>query len=338
MNLSDFDYFLPKGLIAQKPVSKRDESGLMAVSKGKIDHKKFKDIADYFSKGDVIVVNDTKVFPAKLIGKKETGGIVKVLLVKQINDIMWECMAQRKNLANKKIYFESLKNSNNGKINFYGTIINHNNNKNYIIFSKKINGLLGKIGKAPLPPYIKSDADIKRYNTVYSKNEGSIAAPTAGLHFTKGILNKLREKGVVIAAITLHVGLGTFLPVKSEKIERHRMHPEYFSISKKAADKINNRKGSLFVVGTTAIRALESAAENGKVMSKSGETSLFIYPGYKWKLDYDGLITNFHLPKSTLLMLVCAFMGKERIFEAYDEAIRKKYRFYSFGDGLVLLK
>ena len=341
MNLSDFDYFLPKELIAQKPISRRDESRLMAVSKSKIEHKKFKNVIDYFSKGDVLVVNDTKVFPAKLVGKKETGGIVKILLVRQVDDFTWECMTQGRNLDNKKIHFESLKNSDNSKINFYGTLTKNPNNKNnlqYIVFPKKINALLDKIGKAPLPPYIKSDASIERYNTIYSKNEGSIAAPTAGLHFTKDIINKLKKKGAVIASITLHVGLGTFLPVKTDSISNHKMHPEHFSISKETADKINSRKGSLFVVGTTSIRALESAVENGKAAPRTGETSLFIYPGYKWKLDYKGLLTNFHLPKSTLLMLVCAFMGKERIFEAYSEAIRKKYRFYSFGDGMILLK
>lgn len=345
MKLSDFDYFLPKKLIAQKPLPKRDESSLMVVSKGRIEHKKFKDVADYFSKGDVLAINDTKVFPAKLTGKKETGGIVKILLVKQINNFTWECIAQGRNLDNKKMHFDAFKKSNNKRINFYGTIRNNSNNKNKnnyniknIVFSKKINGFLDCIGETPLPPYIKADVDIKRYNTIYSRNEGSIAAPTAGLHFTKEILDKLRKKGIVIATITLHVGLGTFLPVKSKRIEQHKMHPEYFSISKEAADKINHREGKLFVVGTTSIRALESAVRNGKVMPKTGETRLFIYPGYKWKLDYRGLITNFHLPKSTLLMLVCAFIGKERIFEAYHEAIRKKYRFYSFGDGMLLVK
>ncbi|MBI2660657.1 tRNA preQ1(34) S-adenosylmethionine ribosyltransferase-isomerase QueA [Candidatus Woesearchaeota archaeon] len=328
MNLSDFDYFLPKQLIAQKPITKRDESRLMIVSENKIQHKRFRDIADYFSKGDVVVVNDTKVFPAKLIGKKETGGTVRILLVRQNGRLSWECMVQGKNLNNKKIIF-------NSKI--HGTIINKNN-KNHIIFRKNIWNLLDKIGKTPLPPYIKSDARIGRYNTVYSINEGSIAAPTAGLHFTKKILGKLRKKGVVIAPITLHVGPGTFLPVKSENIEGHRMHPEFFSISRQTADKINNRKGRLFAVGTTSIRALESCAENGNIIPKTGETSLFIYPGYKWKLNYAGLITNFHLPKSTLLMLVCTFMGKELIFRAYNAAIRKKYRFYSFGDAMLLLK
>lgn len=328
MNPGDFDYFLPKELIAQKPITKRDESRLMIVSENKIQHKRFRDIADYFSKGDVVVVNDTKVFPAKLIGKKETGGTVRILLVRQNGRLSWECMVQGKNLNNKKIIF-------NSKI--HGTIINKNN-KNHIIFRKNIGNLLDKIGKTPLPPYIKSDARIGRYNTVYSINEGSIAAPTAGLHFTKKILGKLRKKGIVIAPITLHVGPGTFLPVKSENIEGHRMHPEFFSISRQTADKINNRKGRLFAVGTTSIRALESCAENGNIIPKTGETSLFIYPGYKWKLNYAGLITNFHLPKSTLLMLVCTFLGKELIFRAYNAAIRKKYRFYSFGDAMLLLK
>lgn len=333
MNLSDFDYFLPKELIAQKPLSKRDESKLMAVSKDKIEHKKFKDITGYFSKGDVLVINNTKVFPAKLTGKKETGGIAKVLLIRQIGDLTWECMAQGKNLENKKIIFKN---------KIYGIIKkssgNLNNGKTPIVFSKKVNGLLDKIGNAPLPPYIKSDASIKRYNTIYSKNNGSIAAPTAGLHFTKEILNRLRKRGVVIASITLHVGLGTFLPVKTDDLLNHKMHPEHFRISKETADKINSRKGNLFVVGTTSMRALESAAESGKVKPKSGETALFIYPGYRWKLNYKGLITNFHLPKSTLLMLVCAFMGKERIFKAYKEAIRKRYGFYSFGDAMILTK
>ena len=330
MKLKDFDYSLPKELIAQKPLHKMDSSRLMVVSKYKIERKTFSDIADYFSKGDVLVFNDSRVFPAKLIGRKETGGIVKILLIKKINDLLWECLAQGRNFDNKKIIFSN---------NLCGTIKTSQRDKNQnISFSKNIDKLIFKIGKSPLPPYIKEDASLERYNTVYAETDGSIAAPTAGLHFTPELINKLKNKGVTIVAVTLHVGLGTFLPVKEEKIENHRIHSEFFSISKNSAKKINERKGKLFVVGTTAIRALESSVRNNKVIPAAKETDIFIYPGYKWKLRYGGMITNFHLPKSTLLMLVSAFLSKKRIFELYNEAIKERYKFYSFGDCMLLLQ
>jgi len=241
------------------------------------------------------------------------------LLVKQIDKLKWECLVQGKKV--EKILFGSIT----------GAVQN-----NIITFSEDIRPHLNLLGKTPLPPYIKNDAAFERYNTVYAKNEGSVAAPTAGLHFTPELLKKLEDKGVVLAKVTLHVGLGTFLPVKEETIENHRMHSEFFLISQDTAEKINNRRGRLFVVGTTTIRALESSAQEGKICECSKETSIFIHPGYNWKLNYAGLITNFHLPKSTLLMLVSAFLSRERILEAYQEAIKQKYRFYSFGDALLL--
>ncbi|MBI4017062.1 MAG: tRNA preQ1(34) S-adenosylmethionine ribosyltransferase-isomerase QueA [Candidatus Aenigmarchaeota archaeon] len=320
MDLLNFDYVLPKELIAQTPITQRDASRLMAVSDMAILHKKFTDIIDYFSEGDVLVLNDSKVFPAKLAGKKETGGKVEILLLKQINKLKWECLTRGK--TSNKILFG----------NITGTV-----QDNVISFSEDIIPHLQQLGKTPLPPYIKSYTSLERYNTVYAEKEGSAAAPTAGLHFTPELLKKIENKGVIVAKVTLHVGLGTFLPVKEQEIENHKMHSEFFSISKETADKINNRKGKLFVVGTTSIRALESAAKDGKVLSMTGETSIFIYPGHKWKLNYAGIITNFHLPKSSLLMLVSAFLSRERIMEAYQEAIKERYRFYSFGDAMIIL-
>ena len=343
MKLEDFNYSLPMDLIAQRPLKQRDKSRLMEVSGDEIGHRKFEDIADCFSNGDILVVNDTKVSPAKLIGKKESGGIVKILLTKQKSDLIWECLAQGKKPANKKIFFNMRVSSLRGDLptsreKFFGIIKNAEEN-HIAAFSKDIAKYLDKIGKAPLPAYIKYDAPIKRYNTVYATKPGSIAAPTAGLHFTPRIIKKIKDKRVLIAPITLHVGLGTFLPVKTENIESHAMHFEYFSISKETADIINERKGKLFVVGTTSIRALESAADiNGELKPTTKETNLFIYPGYKWKLKYDGLITNFHMPKSTLLMLVMAFLSRNRVFEAYNEAIKNQYRFYSFGDAMIILR
>ncbi len=320
MHLNDYNYKLPKELIAQTPLPQRDASRLMVVSSTSLQHKKFTDAVGYFSAGDVLVLNDSKVFPAKLVGIKETGGKVEVLLLKQISSLDWECLVQGKNV--RKILFGTI------------TGIVHGN---IISFSEDICPHLQHLGKTPLPPYIKNEASIERYNTVYAQQEGSVAAPTAGLHFTPELLERLEQKGVVLVKITLHVGLGTFLPVKEETIEHHKMHSEFFSISHEAAERINNRKGRLFVVGTTTIRCLESTAKDGKVQPMTGETSLFIYHGYNWKLDYAGLITNFHLPKSTLLMLVSAFLSSERILEAYEEAISQKYRFYSFGDAMLLL-
>lgn len=321
MHLSDFAYNLPKELIAQQPLEKRDSSRLMVVYSTSIQHQQFSNILDFFSAGDVLVLNDSKVFPAKLVGKKESGGVVEVLLLKQISDLVWDCLLQGKNV--KKIFFGAIT----------GVV-----RDNVISFSEDIRLHLQTLGSTPLPPYIKSPASLERYNTVYAEKTGSVAAPTAGLHFTPELLKKIDDKGVIIAKVTLHVGLGTFLPVKEEQIEQRYLHPEFFSVSKDAADKINNGKGRLFVVGTTTIRALESSAKDGKVSACSKETSIFIYPGYHWKLNYAGLITNFHLPKSTLLMLVSAFSSRERILEAYQEAIAQRYRFYSFGDAMLLLR
>ncbi len=327
MKLSDFDYTLPKELIAQHPLRKRDGSRLMVVSAQKIEHKKFTDLPKYFKKGDVLVLNNSKVFPAKLIGKKETGGRVEVLLITQIDGCTWECLAQGKKLAGKKIWF--------GKIS---ASLAKKNSTSIITFSEDIRPHLRAIGTAPLPPYIKKSASLSRYNTVFSKIDGSIAAPTAGLHFTKELMQALKKKGVGICYVTLHVGLGTFLPVKTENITGHIMHREWYSISNETAQIVNCRTGRLFVVGTTTLRALESASDGGKVIPRVGQTSIFIYPPYQWKLNYAGLITNFHLPKSTLLMLASAFLSRKKILEAYKTAIDKKYRFFSFGDAMMVVK
>lgn len=324
MKLSDYDYSLEKSFIAHHPLEERDESRLLVLS-SKIEHKKFKDIVDYFSKGDVLVLNDSKVFPAKLVGKKETGGKIEVLLMKEVAPLKWECLAQGRKLEGKTVHFG----------NFTGKI-SREKWRVFITFSEKIP--LHKIGKPPLPPYIKGEARLERYNTVYSSQEGSIAAPTAGLHFTEEVLDKLKQKGVIIAFVTLHIGLGTFLPVKTETITDHDMHSEWFSISKETARAINNRNGGLVVVGTSTLRALESATEEEIVHPTTKTTKLFIHPPYRWKLTYKGLITNFHLPKSTLLMLVSAFLNKNKIKKAYKEAKKRQYRFYSFGDAMLILK
>lgn len=325
MELSDYDYSLEESRIAQRPLKNRDDSKLLILAPHLMEHKKFNNIINYFSKGDVLVLNNSKVFPAKLKGVKDTGGKVEVLLIKEVAPQKWECLIQGRNVESKTLHFEHVE----GKVTRGGS-------KTFIQFSQKI--YLEQMGKPPLPPYIKEEAELERYNTVYSSTEGSIAAPTAGLHFTKEVLELLEQKGVVITYLTLHIGLGTFLPVKTEKIENHDMHSEWFSIPQETARKINNREGGLVVVGTSTIRALESATDDrGKVHPLTNNTQLFIHPPYKWKLSYKGLITNFHLPKSTLLMLVSSFLSKKRIKEAYEEAMKREYKFYSFGDAMLIL-
>ncbi|MCX9083310.1 MAG: tRNA preQ1(34) S-adenosylmethionine ribosyltransferase-isomerase QueA [Candidatus Methanoperedens sp.] len=334
MKLSDFDYHLPKELIAQSPVEPRDSSRLMVVKNG-IEHQLFSDIPDHFEKGDTLVLNDSRVIPAKLTGKKSTGGQIEALVVSR-SDAGYECMIRGKNIREgTKLDF--------GELEATVLQILERPNTNRYLVDFNCNGdlpeILERIGDAPLPPYIKQKLNDKnRYQTVYSKEKGSIAAPTAGLHFTDELLEKISKKGVNIAYVTLHVSLGTFTPVKAEVIEDHIMEPEYVSIREENAEIINATKGKLIAAGTTTVKALESSCINEKIVENDGFSQLFIYPPYKFGLKIDAMITNFHLPKSTLLMLVGAFGGKERLMSAYKEAILHSYRFYSFGDAMLLFR
>ena len=340
MKTKDFYYDLPEELIAQDPLEKREMSKLMVLDKisGEIEHKVFKDIIDYLEPGDCLVLNDTKVLPARLYGNRvSTGGMVEILLLKRVDKDVWECLVKpgKKAKIGNKIEF--------GEGKLVGEIIDIIDEGNRLIrFSYEgiFEEILDEIGTMPLPPYIHHKLEDKnRYQTVYAMNNGSAAAPTAGLHFTKELLKKIEEKGVEIARVTLHVGLGTFRPVKVDDVTNHHMHSEYFEVSEEAADKINGIKAKgcrIICVGTTSCRTIESAAdENGKVRAMKGNTEIFIYPGYQFKV-LDCLITNFHLPESTLLMLVSALATKENIMNAYNEAIKNKYRFFSFGDAMFI--
>ena len=347
MQVSDFNYNLPKELIAQHPLKTRDESRLMVLNKKQqtIEHKVFKDVIDYLNPGDCLVINNTKVIPARLYGVKENktdeqkNAHVEFLLLKHIEDDIWEVMVRpgKKLKTGVKVSFgdgllkaeilEMLENGNR-KVKFY--------------YQGIFNEILDQIGLMPLPPYITEKLkDKSRYQTVYAKYDGSAAAPTAGLHFTPKLLEKIKNKGVEIANVTLHVGIGTFRPVKVKTIEEHQMHTEHFYIKQEDADKINNAKKlghRIIAVGTTSCRVLETVAdEKGMVKETEGDTSIFIYPGYKFKC-IDKLITNFHLPESTLIMLVSALAGKDFIMKAYNEAVEEKYRFFSFGDAMLIEK
>ena len=339
MKVSDFNYELPEELIAQTPIEKRDESRLMILNREKqtIEHKKFKDIIEYLEPGDVLVRNNTKVIPARLYGKKETGANVEFLLLNNIEGDIWECIVRPGNKLHvgvKVIFGDGILKAEILETMPGGT------RKVKFEYKGIFNEILDKIGLMPLPPYIHEQLKEKdRYQTVYAKYNGSAAAPTAGLHFTPELLKKIEEKGVIIANVTLHVGIGTFRPVKEETVEAHQMHSEHFYIKKEDVEKINNAKENgkrVIAVGTTSCRVLETIAdENGKVSETEGDTQIFIYPGYKFKC-LDGLITNFHLPESTLLMLVSALAGKDYIMKAYNEAVKEKYRFFSFGDAMFI--
>ena len=343
MKLTDFYYDLPKELIAQDPLKDRSASRLMLLERdtGKIDHKIFKDIPEFLNSGDVLVINETKVIPARLFGTKpETGAAVEILLLKRLSDKDWECLVKpgKKARTGARLIFGD-------KDLLKGEIVQVKEDGNRVI-SFEFDGIweeiLDELGQMPLPPYITHKLEDKtRYQTVYAKNEGSAAAPTAGLHFTPQLLKEIEDKGIKIARITLHVGLGTFRPVKEENILDHHMHSEYYEVSKEAADIINSARkkgGRIICVGTTSVRTLESSsAEDGTVLAGSGDTGIFIYPGYKFKAC-DCLITNFHLPESTLLMLVSAFSSREIILNAYEEAIKERYRFFSFGDAMFLYR
>ena len=340
MEVSEFNYELPEELIAQVPIEKRDESRLMVLNRKNqtIEHKSFKDIINYLEPGDCLVRNNTKVIPARIYGKKETGANVEFLLLNNIEGDIWETIVRPGNklhIGTKVIFGDGILEAEILDTMLGGT------RKVKFNYDGIFNEILDKIGLMPLPPYIHEELKEKdRYQTVYAKYEGSAAAPTAGLHFTPELLKKIEEKGVDIANVTLHVGIGTFRPVKEEKVEEHEMHSEHFYIKQEDVEKINNAKKNrkrVIAVGTTSCRVLETIAdENGMVKETEGDTKIFIYPGYKFKC-LDGLITNFHLPKSTLLMLVSALAGKDFILKAYNEAVKEKYRFFSFGDAMLIM-
>ena len=341
MKVTEFDYVLPEELIAQTPIKKRDESRLMVLNRKEqtIEHKIFKDIIDYLKPGDVLVRNNTKVIPARLYGKKETGAKVEFLLLNNIEGDIWESIVRPGNklhVGTKVIFGDGILEATILEVMPGGT------RKVEFKYDGIFNEILDKIGLMPLPPYIHESLKEKdRYQTVYAKYDGSAAAPTAGLHFTPELLEKIQEKDVEIANVTLHVGIGTFRPVKEDTVEEHKMHSEHFYIKQEDVDKINKAKQEgrrVIAVGTTSCRVLESIAdeETGMVKPIEDDTEIFIYPGYKFKC-IDGLITNFHLPQSTLLMLVSALAGKHFIMKAYKEAVKEKYRFFSFGDAMFII-
>ena len=340
MKVTEFDYELPEELIAQTPIEKRDESRLMVLNRKEhtIEHKTFKDIIDYLEPGDCLVRNNTKVIPARIYGKKETGANIEFLLLNNIEGDIWETIVRPGNklhIGTKVIFGDGLL-----KAEILDTMPG-GTRKVLFTYEGIFNEILDKIGLMPLPPYIHKELKEKdRYQTVYAKYEGSAAAPTAGLHFTKELLEKIEQKGIEIANVTLHVGIGTFRPVKEDTVEEHEMHSEHFYIKQEDCDKINKAKKNgkrVIAVGTTSCRVLETIAnpENGTVEPIEGDTQIFIYPGYTFKC-IDGLITNFHLPQSTLLMLVSALAGKEYIMKAYNEAVQEKYKFFSFGDAMFI--
>jgi len=360
MNLQDFDYHLPPRLIAQQPVDPRDHSRLMVLDRRtrSVEHCYFFDLAEYLQPGDVLVINDTRVWPARLIGKKQSGGKVEILLVREKGSVKpgtrvdgeseetaseWECLVQTSGKVRDKtiVHLEE---------ELRGELMERTSNGLWRLRLSgrgDVDGALRRIGFPPLPPYIRRNGDramrvrdLERYQTVYARQEGAIAAPTAGLHFTEALLDGIKRKGVSVHPLTLHVGIGTFLPVKHEVTENHPLEPEFFEVSPETAGAINNARvlgKRVIAVGTTVTRALESSAdEKGCLQPKRGETGLFILPGHRFRAA-DGLITNFHLPRSTLLILVSAFAGREFILDAYEEAIKKNYRFYSYGDAMLIL-
>lgn len=340
MKTHDFWYDLPEELIAQTPLTQRDASRLLVLDKesGNVEHKHFYDILDYLKPGDCIVMNDSRVLPARLLGNRPTGGAAELLLLKDLGDKKWECLAKpgRKLQAGQEVIFGD------GKLT--ATVREVKDDGNRIVkfhYDGIFLEVLEQLGKMPLPPYITEELeDRERYQTVYSRETGSAAAPTAGLHFTNDLLDKIRQKGVNTAFITLHVGLGTFRPVKAEDIHDHHMHAELCMINKETAELLNATKqsdGRIICVGTTSCRTLESLVnEDGTFEEKSKWTEIFIYPGYQFKA-MNGLITNFHLPESTLVMLVSAFAGRENVLGAYEQAVKAKYRFFSFGDAMLLI-
>ncbi len=339
MTLSDYDFTLPKELIAQDPIENRSDSRLFVIDRksGSFAHDRFYNIGNYLNPDDVLVINNTKVIPARLFGKRTTGAAIEVLLLKRITEDSWEVLTKpgkRAGIGTEIVFGDNL---------IRAKVIDIKNDGIRILqffYSGIFEEILDVLGQMPLPPYITHElVDKSRYQTVYAKYDGSAAAPTAGLHFTPEVLEEIRIGGVSIAEITLHVGLGTFRPVKHENILEHEMHKEFYEVTNEACDIINTAKqngGRIVAVGTTCVRTLETAAKSGEIVPCSGETDIFIYPGFKFNA-VDSIITNFHLPKSTLLMLISAFTKRELILSAYQEAIREKYRFFSFGDAMLII-
>lgn len=346
MKVSDFDYDLPTELIAQYPAPKREDARLMVLDRktGKIEHAFFPSIVEYLREGDVLVLNETKVFPARLYGKRtDTGGKLEVFLLNEKEPNIWEALVRPGRRAREGLFIlfgnGELKARIGKNTDTGGRIIEFFTENN----ERSVWDAISEIGEIPLPPYIKRPADQsdkERYQTVYARSIGSVAAPTAGLHFTKELLNRIENKGVRLAYVLLHVGIGTFRPVNVENVEEHKMHAEFWMLREPEAALINKTRqkgGRVIAVGTTTVRVLESAADaDGKVKAGKGWTSLFIYPGYQFHA-VDALITNFHLPRSTLLMLICAFAGKEFVINAYKEAVERKYRFFSYGDAMLII-
>ena len=340
MKTHDFYYDLPEELIAQTPLEKRDTSRLMVLDRetGEVSHKHFYDIIDYLQPGDCLVMNDSRVLPARLLGRRPTGGAVEVLLLRDLGNKRWECLCKpgRKMQVGNEVIF--------GEGELTATVVEVQDDGNRVVefhYEGIFLEVLERLGKMPLPPYIKAELkDQERYQTVYSREVGSAAAPTAGLHFTNELLDKIRAKGIKTAFVTLHVGLGTFRPVKAENILEHHMHSELCMMSAETAAVLNETKqagGRVICVGTTSCRTLESLVnDDGTFTAKSKWTEIFIYPGYTFKA-MDGLITNFHLPESTLVMLVSAFAGREHVLNAYEQAVAQRYRFFSFGDAMCIL-
>ena len=340
MKTEEFDYYLPKELIAQTPLEKRDESRLLVMDRvtGELTHKHFYDVIDYLNKGDALVINDTKVIPARIIGiKEETGAVIELLLLNPEEKDIWKCLAKPQKRLKEGTVITFGDGSLKAKVI---KIKDEGITEVELIYDGILMEILEKLGTMPLPPYIHEKLENKdMYQTVYAKEYGSAAAPTAGLHFTPELLKKIEEKGIKIVHITLHVGLGTFRPVQVEDVTKHKMHSEFYMMSKETAEKLNKAKKEgrrIIAVGTTSTRTLETIMNlYGEFKACSGWTEIFIYPGFEFK-GIDSLITNFHLPKSTLVMLVSAFAGKEKIMNAYNEAVKNKYRFFSFGDSMFI--
>ena len=340
MKTSDFYYDLPEELIAQTPIEPRNSSRLLYLNKtdGEIKHKHFTDLFEFLKKGDCLVLNNTRVLPARIFGvRKDTGAIVEFVLLKQKGTNLWECLAgpgKKAKTGHEFKFSDKLK-------AIVADVLPDGNRIMQFYPDGEFFSVLDEVGQMPLPPYIKEKLEDKeRYQTVYSKNLGSAAAPTAGLHFTDDMLKELQNRGVIIAYVTLHVGLGTFRPVKVDDVTEHKMHSEWYEVSKETADIINKTKengGRVICVGTTSCRTIESVAQKyGKIIECSGDTEIFIYPGFEFKC-MDGLITNFHLPESTLIMLVSAFAGYDNVMNAYNTAVKEKYRFFSFGDAMLII-
>jgi S-adenosylmethionine:tRNA ribosyltransferase-isomerase len=339
MKTSDFDYELPEELIAQTPLKDRSSSRLMVLDKvtGNIEHKKFKDITDYLKAGDVLVINDTKVIPARLMGTKiDTGAVIELLLLKDMGNDEWECLSR----PQKRLHVGTIIKFSDELSAEVTSLLDDGITHVKLLYKGILMEILDRLGEMPLPPYIHEKLKEKdRYNTVYAKNIGSAAAPTAGLHFTKELLSELKEKGVIVTNVTLHVGLGTFRPVEVDDINNHKMHSEFYIMSEETANILNKAKKEkrrIISVGTTSTRTLETImGKYGEFKACSGNTDIFIYPGYEFKA-IDALITNFHLPKSTLIMLVSALAGKDHVLNAYKEAVKEEYRFFSFGDAMFI--